>query len=168
MWAGQRSGGSGDNHVIHHIKMALNLNKYGPKLKEAYEDVVSDHSDTTWAVFGYEGSTNELKVVETGDGDIDEMAEEMSGGKVMYAFVRVIDPNTKLPKFVLINWMGEGVPSTRKGVCARHVTDVGRFLRVSAIVSLMAQPIYGVLPNSIYSEPNGISQYVSLIENTWN
>ena len=33
------------------------------------------------------------------------MVEELSGGKVMYAFCRVIDPNTKLPKNVLVNWV---------------------------------------------------------------
>ena len=39
------------------------------------------------------------------DGDIDEAAEELSGGQIMYAFIRVIDPNTQLPKYVLINWV---------------------------------------------------------------
>ena len=39
------------------------------------------------------------------DGDIEEVVEELSGGQVMYAFIRVIDPNTQLPKYVLINWV---------------------------------------------------------------
>ena len=39
------------------------------------------------------------------DGDIDEAAEELSGGQIMYAFIRVIDPNTQLPKYVLVNWV---------------------------------------------------------------
>ena len=34
------------------------------------------------------------------------MMDEMSGGKCLYAFMRVIDPNTQLPKNVLINWVG--------------------------------------------------------------
>lgn len=33
------------------------------------------------------------------------MAEELSGSKVMYAYCRVLDPNTNLPKYVLINWV---------------------------------------------------------------
>ena len=40
------------------------------------------------------------------DGGLDEMMDEMSGGKCLYAFMRVIDPNTQLPKNVLINWVG--------------------------------------------------------------
>lgn len=41
------------------------------------------------------------------DGDIEEAVEELNGAYVMYAFIRVIDPNTQLPKFVLINWVHE-------------------------------------------------------------
>ena len=33
------------------------------------------------------------------------MVDELSGGKVMYAYLRVIDPNTQLPKNVLIYWV---------------------------------------------------------------
>ena len=33
------------------------------------------------------------------------MVDELSGGKVMYAFLRVTDPNTQLPKNVLVNWV---------------------------------------------------------------
>ncbi|XP_057361270.1 drebrin-like protein isoform X12 [Manis pentadactyla] len=35
------------------------------------------------------------------------MVEELNSGKVMYAFCRVKDPNSGLPKFVLINWKEE-------------------------------------------------------------
>lgn len=31
--------------------------------------------------------------------------EELNSGKVMYAFCRVKDPNSGLPKYVLINWV---------------------------------------------------------------
>lgn len=57
------------------------------------------------AVFGYEGQTNDLKVIGTGDGGLDEMIEELNSGKIMYAFCRVIDKKTSLPKCVLINWV---------------------------------------------------------------
>jgi hypothetical protein len=46
--------------------MALDLSHYGKELKAAYEDVLSDSSDTNWALFGYDKQTNDLKVVETG------------------------------------------------------------------------------------------------------
>jgi len=39
------------------------------------------------------------------DGGIEELTEELSGGKILYAYLKVIDPNTSLPKFVFINWV---------------------------------------------------------------
>ncbi|XP_035759636.1 drebrin-like protein B [Egretta garzetta] len=37
------------------------------------------------------------------------MVEELNSGKVMYAFCRVKDPNSGLPKYVLINWVNGGL-----------------------------------------------------------
>lgn len=39
------------------------------------------------------------------DGGLDELTDELSSGKMLYAGLKVIDPNTSLPKFVLINWV---------------------------------------------------------------
>lgn len=45
------------------------------------------------------------------EGGLEEMVEELNSGKVMYGFCRVKDPNSGLPKFVLINWVrGTGGP----------------------------------------------------------
>lgn len=74
----------------------------------------------------------------------------------MYAFCRVQDPNSGLPKYVLINWVraarpsgvsacllksllkksslfqtGEGVNDARKGLCANHVSSIANFLKVT-------------------------------------
>lgn len=79
------------------------------------------------ALFGYEGQTNDLKLVSKGPGGIEEMIEDLNSGKIMYAFVKVNDPKTSLPKCVLINWQGEGANTVRKGICANHLRDVERF-----------------------------------------
>ena len=68
------------------MKMSVNLNKNKEKLQAAFNDVVSESTDTNWyayflqsvslllflfrlskcrAVFGYEGKSYDLKVVET-------------------------------------------------------------------------------------------------------
>ena len=39
------------------------------------------------------------------DGGLEELIDELNSGKIMYAYCRVQDPNTGLPKFVLINWV---------------------------------------------------------------
>lgn len=75
-------------------------------------------------MFGYEGLTNVLKVVETGDGGIEELADEVNSSKVQYAYCRIKDPNTDLPKYVLINWQGEGAPESMKFKCTNHIRDI--------------------------------------------
>lgn len=50
------------------------------------------------------------------DGGLEEMVEELNSGKVMYAFCRVKDPNSGLPKYVLVNWVsGDGDGDTPWG-----------------------------------------------------
>lgn len=56
-------------------------------------------------MFGYEGQTNNLKVVGTGDGGLEEMIDRLNSSHIMYAFCRVIDTKTSLPKCLLINWV---------------------------------------------------------------
>ncbi|KAF6085676.1 drebrin like [Phyllostomus discolor] len=111
--------------------MAANLSRNGPALQEAYQRVVTEKSPTDWALFTYEGNSNDIRVAGTGEGGLEEMVEELNSGKVMYAFCRVKDPNSGLPKFVLVNWTGEGVNDARKGVCANHVSTVAGFLKGS-------------------------------------
>ncbi|XP_061448481.1 drebrin-like protein isoform X1 [Rhineura floridana] len=128
--------------------MALNLSRNGPALQEAYGQVVASGSRTDWALFTYEGNSNDLRVAGTGDGGLEEMVEELSSGKVMYAFCRVKDPNSGLPKYVLINWIGEGVNDVRKGACANHVSSVANFLK-GAHVTINARADEDVEPDAI-------------------
>ncbi|CAM2108636.1 unnamed protein product [Caretta caretta] len=128
--------------------MALNLSRNGPALQEAYGRVVAAGSPTDWALFTYEGNSNDLRVAGTGDGGLEELMEELNSGKVMYAFCRVKDPNSGLPKYVIINWTGEGVNDVRKGACANHVSTVGNFLK-GAHVTINARAEEDVEPDSI-------------------
>ena len=57
-----------------------------------------------YLVLTYEKNSNDLRVQVCENGDLDYLGEEFSDGRIQYAFARVVDPNSKLPKFVLINW----------------------------------------------------------------
>ena len=118
--------------------MSINLTKNKDVLVAAWHSVVDDKSPTNWAVFGYEGQTNNLKVVGTGDGGLEEMIDHLSSSYIMYAFCRVIDTKTSLPKCLLINWQGEGVSIVRKGTCANHIRDVEKLLK-GAHITLTAR-----------------------------
>lgn len=64
------------------------------------------------------------------DGNLADLIDEFSDGRIQFAFVRVNDPNTTLPKFVLIAWCGEGVPERTKGYFTSHVAAVSKIMHV--------------------------------------
>lgn len=72
------------------------------------------------------------------DGELVDLIDEFSEGKVQFGFVKVRDPNTALPKNVLIAWCGEGVPERTKGYFTSHLSAVSRILHVRS----PAFPIY--------------------------
>jgi drebrin-like protein len=55
--------------------------------------------------------------------------DEFEGSKIQYAFCRVLEPNSKLPKFILISWCGDGVPTSRKGLFNVHVNEVAQYFK---------------------------------------
>lgn len=128
--------------------MSVNLSKNGVALQAAYKDVVDGKTKTNWALFTYEGNSNDIRLAGTGDEGLEELVDELSSGKVMYAFCRVKDPNSGLPKYVLINWTGEGVNDARKGACANHVSTMANFLK-GAHVTINARADEDVEPDSI-------------------
>uniref|UniRef100_A0A096MD68 Drebrin-like a n=1 Tax=Poecilia formosa TaxID=48698 RepID=A0A096MD68_POEFO len=131
--------------------MAVNLSKNGSALMAAYKKVVDAKSDTDWALFTYEGNSNDLRLAETGGGGLELLVEELNSGKVMYAFCRVPDPNSGLPKYVLILWTGEGVKDSRKGMCANHLSAIANFLK-GAHVTINARTEEDVEPETILTK----------------
>ncbi|KAM9734440.1 drebrin-like protein B [Menidia menidia] len=131
--------------------MAVNLSKNGAALRAAYGAVVDGGTDTNWALFTYEGNSSDIRLVETGAGGLEELVEELNSGRVMYAFCRVQDPNSGLPKYVLINWTGEGVKDSRKGQCANHVSSMANFLK-GAHVTINARTEDDVEPEVILAK----------------
>ncbi|KAG0207611.1 hypothetical protein BGX28_001202 [Mortierella sp. GBA30] len=114
------------------MSLQVNFTTHGHDLKAAYEAILrpSDSKNgDNWALFGYDKGTNDLKVLGQGNGGLEELQEEFMDGKVQYAFVRIVDPNSQLNKFVLIAWCGDGVPESKKGLFNSHLADVSLFLK---------------------------------------
>lgn len=109
--------------------MSVNLKKNKDALTAAWEEVHNPSGKNDWAVFGYDGKSYDLKVVSQGEDGLDEMVDDLSSGKILYAGIRILDPNTNLPKIVFINWQGEGVPANIKGTCANHLRDINGLFR---------------------------------------
>ncbi|XP_053606769.1 drebrin-like protein [Plodia interpunctella] len=107
--------------------MAINLDKHKDALIAAWKDVLDEKTETNWALFGYDGLTNDLKFVSKGDGGLIELIDDFNSGKIQYAFLKVDVPNGSISKYVLINWQGEGAPTVRKGTCANHIKHIAQF-----------------------------------------
>ncbi|OGM39995.1 actin binding protein [Aspergillus bombycis] len=127
---------------------SLNLSSNGPSIAKSYQAVVNSSPPTSsssptygqWAVFSvsaplvsaFQQDTGNkesvLKVQSTGEGELADLIDEFSEGKMQFAFVKVTDPNTGLPKSVLIAWCGEGVPERTKGYFTSHLSAVSKLL----------------------------------------
>lgn len=107
--------------------MAINLDRHREALLAAWKDVLDEKTETNWALFGYDGLSNDLKFVSKGDGGLMELIDDFNSGKIQYAFLKVDIPNGSISKYVLINWQGEGAPTVRKGTCANHIKHVAQF-----------------------------------------
>jgi drebrin-like protein len=69
-----------------------------------------------------------------------DLIDEFSDGRIQFAYVKVKDPNTGLPKNVLIAWCGEGVPERTKGYFTSHLASISKLLHVSRPPKLGPDP----------------------------
>ncbi|EFY86837.1 actin binding protein [Metarhizium acridum CQMa 102] len=125
---------------------SLNLSINGPSIKSSYNGVVNGPPPAgtsatlaQWALFSVQaplmnafqdsGSKESiLKVENTGGGELADLIEDFNEGRIQFAFVKVKDPNTSLPKNVLIAWCGGGVPERTKGYFTSHLNAVAKVL----------------------------------------
>ena len=128
---------------------SLNTSANGPSISASYQKIVNAPAPTgaaassstygQWAVFSVQaplvnafqqdGSKESvLKVQTTGEGELLDMIDEFSDGRIQFAFVKITDPNTRLPKSVLVAWCGEGVPERTKGYFTSHLNAVSKIL----------------------------------------
>ncbi|XP_072518356.1 drebrin isoform X1 [Salminus brasiliensis] len=111
--------------------MAVNLSKNRLALLTAYQDVIDETSATDWALYTYEDSSNDLTLASSGDGGLAEITATFDNSRIMYGFCSLKEPAATLPRYILINWVGEDVPDARKCACASHVATIAEFFQVS-------------------------------------
>ncbi|XP_029303845.1 drebrin isoform X2 [Cottoperca gobio] len=109
--------------------MAVNLGKNRLDLLTAYQDVIDETSDTDWALYAYEDESDDLILASSGGGGLAEITLTFDSARVMYGFCSLKDPAAALPRYILINWVGDDVPDARKCACASHVATIANFLQ---------------------------------------
>lgn len=128
----------------------LNLSTNGPSITKSYQSIVNAPPPSgnafksptygQWAIYSVSaplanafqqdagGKESVLKVQSTGEGELIDLIDEFSDGRIQFAYAKVKDPNTTLPKSVLIAWCGEGVPERTKGYFTSHLAAVSKML----------------------------------------
>ncbi|KAM6911897.1 drebrin isoform 2-T2 [Lycodopsis pacificus] len=128
--------------------MAVNLGKNRLELLTAYQDVIDETSDTDWALYTYEDESNDLKLASSGGGGLAEITLTFDSARVMYGFCSLKEPAATLPRYILINWVGEDVPDARKCACASHVATIADFLQ-GVEVTVNASSLDDIDPSAI-------------------
>ncbi|NXX98738.1 DREB protein, partial [Centropus bengalensis] len=113
------------------------------------------------ALYTYEDGSDDLKLAASGGGGLLELSGHFEIQKVMYGFCSVKDPQAVLPKYVLVNWVGEDVPDARKCACASHVARIAEFFQgVDVIVN--ASSVEDIDPGAIGQRlSNGLARVSS-------
>ncbi|KAL3970592.1 GDNF family receptor alpha [Sarotherodon galilaeus] len=109
--------------------MAVNLGKNRLALLTAYQDVIDETTDTDWALYTYEDESNDLTLAASGGGGLAEITLTFDSGRVMYGFCSLKEPTAALPRYILINWVGDDVADARKCACASHVATIADFFQ---------------------------------------
>ncbi|XP_066501512.1 drebrin isoform X2 [Hoplias malabaricus] len=109
--------------------MAVNLSKNRLALLTAYQDVIDETSPTDWALYTYEDDSNDLTLASSGGGGLAEITVTFDNSRIMYGFCSLKEPTATLPRYILINWVGEDVPDARKCACASHVATIAEFFQ---------------------------------------
>ena len=130
---------------------SLNTSTEGSAINKAYKSILESPGPANsgaaasptygqWAIFAvqaplvsaFQHAGNQesvLRVFRTGEGELADMADEFSEGKIQYGFVKLKDPNTTLQKNVLIAWCGEGVPERTKGYYSGYTTAMQKLFQ---------------------------------------
>lgn len=141
--------------------MSVNFYKNRDQMVSAYKEVINEKSNINWALFGYEKQTNDLTLVDKGEGGLEQLFDEFNSCKILYAFCKVMDPNTELIKYIIINWQGEGAPLQRKGICINHFRDISDFFKGSHL-TINARNEEDVEPTVILNKISKVSAKVNL------
>jgi len=99
-------------------------------IKAAIKAVRSNNDETDWLLLGYEGNGTKIQLVGQGSHGLEELISHLKLDQVHYGLFRTTDTvdNTIAVKFVLILWVGEEVPFSRKARITTHKGEVTSFI----------------------------------------
>jgi hypothetical protein len=108
-----------------------------PEIREAYEDVRSDATDTNWLLITYEEGSNNKRwaLAGKGSGGLDELKSYIGDTFLGFGYLRVIagDEMSRRAKFVFIKYLSKGLKLNLKALINVHRGDVEKVLSQSNV-----------------------------------
>ncbi|GAA5824545.1 hypothetical protein JCM5353_007238 [Sporobolomyces roseus] len=108
-----------------------------PEIKQAYEDIRNDKTETNWLLLDYVSPKEDrLVLTATGSGGLTELKDNLKEENASFAYVRVKyanDSESTREKFIFIVWIGSGVKVMRKAKLSVHSADVKKVLNQFSI-----------------------------------
>ncbi|XP_061596533.1 drebrin-like isoform X2 [Cololabis saira] len=104
--------------------------------------------DAFRALYTYEDDSNDLILSSSGGGGLAEITLTFDNGRVMYGFCSLKEPTAALPRYILINWVGEDVADARKCACASHVATIADFFQGVEVI-INASSLEDIDPSAI-------------------
>jgi hypothetical protein len=102
------------------------------QIKDAIADVRNDKTPTNWVLLSYNGeNSNDVQLVGSGDGGVNELISHLQDNIVGYGLVRVSErfDNSDTVKFVFIKWIGESIHRMLKARLGTHSGAVKEVLQ---------------------------------------
>ncbi|XP_056125999.1 drebrin-like protein isoform X1 [Rhinichthys klamathensis goyatoka] len=112
---------------------AINLDTYSLSLLTAKEDILNPRASTNWALFAYEGVTNNLKLTDSGAGGLTELVGKFHNSRLMYGLCRVGLTETGQPQIVMVCWVGDSVDEHRRTECDSHLPAIKAFFKEAQV-----------------------------------
>uniref|UniRef100_A0A8C1IVM9 Drebrin n=1 Tax=Cyprinus carpio TaxID=7962 RepID=A0A8C1IVM9_CYPCA len=112
---------------------AINLDAYSLSLLTAKEDILNPRASTNWALFSYEGVTNNLKLTDSGAGGLTELVGKFHSSRPMYGLCRAGLTETGQPQIVMVCWVGNNVDEHRRTECVSHVPAIKTFFKEAQV-----------------------------------
>lgn len=109
------------------------MDTYSLSLLTAKEDVLNPRASTNWALFTYEGVTNNLKLTDSGAGGLTELVGKFHSSRPMYGLCRVGLTETGQPQIVMVCWVGNDVDEHCRTECASHVPAIKTFFKEAQV-----------------------------------
>lgn len=104
-------------------------------IREAYEDVRSDLTDTEWAVFKFDGP--QIIVHERGQ-CFEEFRQQFGDSERAFGYIRIQmgDEMSKRKKFIFLTWIGQEVGVIQRAKMSTDKAIIKDVLNVSVTISL--------------------------------